>query len=123
MYIKATDTWIPQPLWYGEEVQSKAVSPDGKFEATLVYLDGLTYGIQFVRLQDLRNPMIPFAHKIAISTLEDVKRLEWKSAGELHIYAEPEEMEGYTIDKVFEVHESECYGIKISYSIKGPKKT
>jgi hypothetical protein len=104
-------------------VEIKKVSPDGKFEATVVYLDGLTYGIQFVRLRDLRNPLIPFAHKIAISTLEDVKRLEWTSTNELHIYAEPEEMEGYTMDKVFETHEAECYGVKIGYSIKGPKTT
>lgn len=118
LYIAYTDIWIPRPLWYGEQVQIKRVSPDGKFEATVVYLDGLTYGIQFVRLRDLRNPLIPFAQKIAISTLEEVHDLEWKSSNELHIVASPEENEGHTMQDLFEMYETSCYGIHIDYTIE-----
>lgn len=113
-YIEVTDTWIPRPLWYGETVQKKKLSPDGKYEAEVIYLDGLTYGIQFVRLRN-KHSIIPFAKKIAIANLEEVRDIEWKSPTEVVIKALPDDDSKTKVEENFETHETSCYGIKISY--------
>lgn len=118
-YVRATDTWVPQPLWDGETVQVREVSPDGQFEADIVYLNGMTFGIQYVRLRDLRHPIVPFAKKVAITTFDQAKRLRWKSNRDLEIVAVPDNGQKSTLEESFEMRETSCFDVKISYVLEG----
>jgi hypothetical protein len=118
-YIRATDTWVPRPLWDGETVQVREVSPDGQFEAEIIYLNGMTFGIQYVRLRDLRHPIIPFAKKVAITTFDQAKKLKWKSNREVVIIAEPAGGQKPTLEECFEMRETTCFDVKISYRLDG----